>query len=81
MLQPYQFRVDYGKLQHDSRFRITDSKTPVISWAVMSDRPDSYQTAYRIAFSSSDKMLWQTDWIESAKQETVYAGPPLPFGC
>ena len=62
-----------------------DSRTPRLSWIILSDRRAEIQTAYRVLAASSAELLakgrgdlWDSGKIESDRQNQVeYAGKPL----
>lgn len=82
-------RLDYGRIhrgngkpdrngEHNNRYRITENKNPIFSWAVQSDGLDGIQEAYSLRVHSGGEVFWETGWIGSRKQEAVYAGRALP---
>ncbi len=91
MFKPYNFRLNYGKIQKDARYRTCSNKTPLISWSVLTDgiynntvdnieECNAFQSAYRIVFKSDNVELWDSGWQESCEQSVRYAGMPLPIG-
>ncbi len=80
MLEIRELYLDCGRIFSDARFCITDSKTPTFSWSVVSDTDNDRQTAYRAQVTMGKSSLWDSGWVESAEQSTVYAGKTLPAG-
>ena len=80
MLKIDKIYLNYAKLQKDFRYRISDTPTPVFSWAVFSSRGGAVQGAYQIAVSFGATLLWDSGKIESGAQKAAYAGTPLPSG-
>ena len=81
MIKPYNFRIDYGRLTGDARYRTISVKQPVISWAVLTDgKCGSFQSEYRIIVTDSKDTLWDSEWVQSKEQNAKYEGKPLPVG-
>ena len=80
MLKINKFYLNYSRLRKDFRYRISETKNPVFSWAAISDSPGAYQSAYQITVKAGDDLLWDSKKTESRKQSAVYAGTPLPPG-
>ncbi len=78
MIQVTNIRLDYGKLQKENRYRITENPNPVFSWAVQSDGSNVTQEACSVKVWSQEELLWETGWTASTEQEIVYAGAELP---
>lgn len=78
MIQVTSLRLDYGKLQKENRYRITENPNPVFSWAVQSDGSNVTQEACSVKVWSEAGTLWETGWTESTEQEIVYDGSVLP---
>ena len=70
--------LDYGKLQKSNRYRITENKTPFISWAAACDGKNVFQEAYRVRVSWSGGLLWDTEWVECTDNGVRYDGEILP---
>ena len=78
MIQVTNIRLDYGKLQKDNRYRITENPNPVFSWAVRSDGDNVTQEACFVKVWSEGEIFWETGWITSKEQEITYAGAKFP---
>lgn len=81
MIKPYNFRIDYGRLTGDARYRTISVKEPVISWAVLTDgKCGSFQSEYHIIVTDSKGKLWDSEWVKTKEQSAKYKGKPLPVG-
>ena len=80
MIEVRELYLDCGRLFSDARFCITDSKTPMFSWSVVSDTDNDRQTAYRAQVTMGKTSLWDSGWVETSAQSAVYAGKNLPAG-
>ena len=80
MIRINKFYLNYSKLHKDSRYRISDVKNPVFSWAAISDRSGACQSGYRIVVSCGEGLLWDSGKVKSRKQSATYSGEPLPIG-
>lgn len=74
-------KVGNLKTEH-SKCPTLNIKTPHFSWEILSDEENSFQKAYRIQVSSSEKLekniLWDSGRIESDQTtEVLYGGKPL----
>lgn len=64
-------------LRKGPRYRITEQH-PVFSWSVSALHRNAVQRAYSLQILCGTELLWDTGWIETARQEAVYTGGPLP---
>ena len=86
MLKPYNFRINYGKLQKDAAYRICSVQNPNISWSVMTNEfftqgdKAPFQKAFRIKVESDKVKLWDSGWQETSEQSVRYSGAELPLG-
>ena len=64
------------------RFRTTDTATPEIGWAVVSDTAGEGQVlaGYSVTVTAGGSVCWQTGWVESDASSVVYGGRELPVG-
>lgn len=72
--------LDGARIGEGSRGCITDTDTPTFSWAVISDRANDRQTAYRVTVSDRHNVYWDSGTVKSAAQSATYAGAQLPHG-
>lgn len=72
LIEAYRIRIDHA----NSDIGLCESQHPVIGWAVSG----AEQRAFRIRVAYLDKMLWDTDWLETPDSQIVYEGNPLPVG-
>ncbi|MCL2518735.1 MAG: hypothetical protein FWF15_09250, partial [Oscillospiraceae bacterium] len=80
MLKINNFYLNYSKLHKDFRYRISDTDSPVFSWAAISSVSGAYQSAYRIMIASGENLLWDSEKVESSRQSVKYTRGPLPVG-
>ena len=86
MLKPYNFRINYGKLQKDAAYRICSVQNPNISWSIMTNEyftqgtKAPFQKAFRIKVESDKAELWDSGWQETSEQSVKYSGAELPLG-
>ncbi|MCL2815447.1 MAG: glycoside hydrolase family 78 protein [Oscillospiraceae bacterium] len=80
MLKISKFYQNYNRLRKDFRYRISDIRNPVFSWAAVSGKDGAYQSAYRITVKAKDRLLWDSGKVDSKTQSAAYAGLPLPPG-
>lgn len=78
MLNVTSLRLDCGNWGDIPRLQITDTATPVFSWAADSGVKNDKQTAYCVTVAEGDRTLWISGWVNTAEQSCMYAGEPLP---
>jgi alpha-L-rhamnosidase len=64
------------RCEHREDVPCVDGPAPRLAWALEAEGHDRRQTAYRITVRD----LWDSGWVDSARTEAEYAGPPLPPG-
>ncbi|MBP3918358.1 MAG: family 78 glycoside hydrolase catalytic domain [Clostridia bacterium] len=72
--------IDGGRIGKGGRISVTDTQTPVFSWAVQSDAVDACQSACRITVSDENAVYYDSGWVQQKQQQHTYAGAPLPHG-
>lgn len=77
MLKIEQIRLDSRILQKTNRYRITENKTPVFSWSVISDGNSRVQKTYQVQLYCGQECIWDTGLITSEKQRVIYNGDPI----
>ena len=70
--------MNHIRLRKSARYRITE-EAPRFSWAAQATHRNAVQQAYRLQVRSKEALLWDTGWVESAQQEALYSGEPLPI--
>ncbi len=71
--------LDGGRVREGYRYCTIDTVQPVFSWAAVSDRDGNFQTACRVTVES-DRLLWDSGWLEQKDQSIRYNGARLPSG-
>lgn len=69
--------MNHNRLRKSARYRITE-EVPHFSWAAQATQRNGVQQAYRLQVRSEEALLWDSGWVESARQEARYEGTPLP---
>ncbi len=69
--------MNHNRLRKSARYRITEG-VPHFSWAAQATHRNGVQQAYRLQVRSEEALLWDSGWVESARQEARYEGTPLP---
>lgn len=72
--------LDGAKIGEGSRGCVIDTDTPVFSWAVVSDKANDRQTAYRVTVSDEHNFYWDSGIVKKSAQSAKYAGDALPHG-
>ena len=71
MIKANRIRLEYGRTYEDG-YCVIESKKPVITWAV--DSCKAPQAAYRLRVICGERILWDTNWVETDEQKAVYGG-------
>lgn len=74
--RPVHLKVNYTKPE----YAIADTQAPVFSWGAEHEMSGSRQSAYRLMVFSDTSQLWDSGFVNSDKQQTIYGGNPLPSG-
>ncbi len=77
MVQLIRIYMNNNRLRKSARYRITE-EAPRFSWAAQATHRNAVQQAYRLQVRSEAALLWDSGWIETAQQEALYNGEPLP---
>lgn len=77
MLTITSIRLDHGFWGDEPRLQITDSSTPIFDWSAASNNRNDFQSAYRAVVKQNNRILWDSDWVESNEQTCIYDGKPL----
>ncbi len=77
---PYRIRLENGRVLEKDGCCVIESKTPRVSWAVVSVTDGNEQRAYRVRVAGSREELWDTGWVESREQSCCYRGKDLKAG-
>ena len=77
MVQLLRIYMNNSRLHKSARYRITE-EAPRFSWAAQATHRNAVQQAYRLQVRSEEALLWDSGWVESARQEALYEGESLP---
>ena len=69
--------MNRARLEKGPRYRITEQR-PVFSWACTAPHRGAVQAAYSLQVRCGARVLWDTGWVETNRQEVVYDGESLP---
>ena len=69
MISPANIRINRQKLGRESRDRVVEGGSMVISWALDTDQPEAGQQAYRVVVSDRDfNERFDSGWVITASE-------------
>ncbi len=71
-------RLDHKALKKDARYRISENRSPVFSWSVLSSHDGDKQTESRVCIKCEGQPIFDSEWMSGSEQMFKYAGEELP---